>query len=75
MRAWWPWSLALAVALGSGEAHAFCRTTTCNDCPRDDDGCTVGGTKVAWSGRCVGLGIHAEASPEVDYETVERLTE
>ncbi len=67
--------VALASLLPGGEAHAYCRTSTCDDCPRDENGCTVGGTDVAWPGRCVALGVHAGASEQVDLATVEMLTE
>ena len=38
------WLVALASLLPGGEARAYCRTSTCDDCPRDENGCTVGGT-------------------------------
>ena len=31
-------------------AAAFCRKTTCRDCPTDLDGCTVGGQPLIWPG-------------------------
>ena len=52
----------LIVLMTSSTARAYCRTSTCADCPRDDDGCTIGGTPVAWPGRCVGVGLDADAS-------------
>ncbi len=67
--------VALASLLPGGEAHAYCRTSTCDDCPRDENGCTVGGTAVAWPARCVAFGIHVEASEQVDLATVEMLTD
>ena len=68
-------ALALTAWPAPSEARAFCRTSTCDDCPRDDAGCSVGGKPVAWHGRCVGLGLHADASEQVDFETAQRLVE
>src|SRR5687768_641336 len=70
-----PAVLALALLLPASDARAYCRSSTCKDCPRDEEGCTIGGTEIAWSGRCVGLGLHADASEQVDLPTVERLAE
>ncbi len=72
---WTAVAAALAAWFMGADARAFCRTSTCEDCPRDADGCTVGGTPLTWPGRCVGLGVHAAASRMVDFETVEMLTE
>ena len=69
------WLVTLALLLPGSEARAYCRTSTCDDCPRDENGCSVGGTDVAWPGRCVALGVHAGASEQVDLATVEMLTE
>jgi hypothetical protein len=69
------WLFALVSLLAAGKARAYCLTSTCKDCPRDEDGCTVGGRPIAWRGRCVSLGVHEGASEQVDLETVQRLTE
>ncbi|MDH5673882.1 MAG: matrixin family metalloprotease [Myxococcales bacterium] len=61
--------------LFSGQALGYCRTTTCNDCPRDEQGCSTGETPLTWPGRCVGFGVHAAASHSIDLETVERVTQ
>jgi hypothetical protein len=67
--------VALVSLLSPGGARAYCLTSTCEDCPRDPDGCTIGGRPIAWPGRCVSLGVHEAASEQVDLATVERLTE
>jgi len=72
---WLASCMVLLSSLIAGRARAYCLTSTCDDCPRDDDGCTLGGTEVAWAGRCVALGLHADASEYVDFATVEDLTE
>lgn len=53
--------------------HAYCRTTTCAECPRDPQGCLMGGEPLSWPGRCVAVGVQANASRMADYETVERM--
>lgn len=67
--------LTVASLLTPGEARAYCRSSTCADCPRDENGCTMGGTEIAWAGRCASLGLHADASEQVDLATVEVLSE
>jgi hypothetical protein len=66
--------LAAVPLLYAGSARGYCRTTTCDDCPRDDNGCLDGGTEVAWPGRCVALGIDADGSEQVDVDTIQALT-
>jgi hypothetical protein len=66
---------ALVSLLAAGEARAYCLTSTCKDCPRDENGCTMGGRPIAWPGRCVSLGVHEAASEQVDLATVQMLTE
>jgi hypothetical protein len=34
-------------------AGAYCRTTTCVECPKDDAGCVIGGKPLFWTERCV----------------------
>jgi hypothetical protein len=59
--------LALGVCATSGGASAFCRTTTCTDCPRDPPtGCTIGGTPIAWPDACVSFSVNRMASPAID---------
>jgi hypothetical protein len=75
-RSSWPaWHAVLLSWLVAAPVHAYCRTTTCDDCPRDEDGCTIGGTEVSWPARCVALGLHADASESVDFATVEMVVE
>jgi hypothetical protein len=49
--------LALAILLLPRSALAYCRTTTCLDCPRDEKGCVAGGKPLSWSGRCVSFSV------------------
>lgn len=59
---------AATVTLGyTGEARAFCRTTTCDPtdtggCPRDSDGCLIDGTPLFWPDKCVTFGSQADGS-------------
>ncbi len=67
----WAWLaglvLALAVTSAPSGAFAFCRTTTCSDCPRDPPtGCTIGGTPIAWPDACVSFSVNRVASPDID---------
>jgi hypothetical protein len=54
-------------------AFAFCRTTTCTSCPTDIDGCTVGGTPIAWPQTCVSFSVQKDGSRIADYATIEQL--
>jgi hypothetical protein len=59
--------LALGANGWSSSALAFCRTTTCAACPRDDAyGCSVGGTPLAWPDACVSFSMNEAASAQVD---------
>jgi Matrixin len=58
--------LACALLTASGEASAYCRSTTCTcasaatcatDCPKDADGCPSTGTPLSWSGACAGFSL------------------
>jgi hypothetical protein len=51
--------------LGATDAHAFCRKTTCKDCPLDLDGCTVGGQPLIWPGQCTSFALTRQASLQV----------
>jgi hypothetical protein len=73
-------SLALPAAvlvsmLAAGRAHAYCRSSTCDDCPRDEQGCVIGGKDLSWPRGCVAMGLHADASQSVDFDTVAKLAE
>jgi len=65
-------ALALAAAVGTiaRPARAFCRTTTCDACPRDADGCTIGGIPIAWRQRCVSYSLQPDVAPGLTYEGV-----
>ncbi len=71
----------LAVALAAGEAHAYCRTSSCNqgsphtaavcDPPQPDD-C---GTPIAWPQSCVSYSVQNNASPlrNISFSQTEQL--
>lgn len=57
--------VALALAVGAADAHAFCRTTTCD--PRIEPcaaerGCITSGAPLAWADECVSFGTQAAGS-------------
>ncbi|HEY3593517.1 MAG TPA: matrixin family metalloprotease, partial [Polyangiaceae bacterium] len=54
-------------------ASAYCRTTTCDDCPTDSNGCPVGGTPISWPQTCVSFSVQKDGSRIADYATVETL--
>lgn len=72
---------ATAVSLGSGIAHAFCRTTTCDtaeppaECARnatDANGCSTLGMPLYWPGGCPWFGVQEDGSEKlgIPYETL-----
>jgi hypothetical protein len=77
--------LLFAVLSTSGQALAFCRTTTCDPykscnedpeqcCVYDDDGCDTNGKAISWMNSCVSYSIHDE--PSLDREiSVEELSD
>jgi len=66
----------LPFALLPGEAHAYCRTSTCKDCPRDEEtGCTLGGRPISWPEACVSYSLNERAASSVDLETATALAE
>ncbi|HET8934087.1 MAG TPA: hypothetical protein VFN67_11630, partial [Polyangiales bacterium] len=51
----------------SNQARAYCRTSTCNTCPRDQEtGCTIGGTPITWGAQCVSFSMNEAASSAVE---------
>lgn len=59
---------ALAVLTLALNAHAFCRTTTCDSqqdgpCPQDADGCLIEGEPLWWPDHCVTFGVNSAGSP------------
>jgi hypothetical protein len=74
-------TLVALAALGSAlvgprSAFAFCRTTTCLDCPRDPvTGCLIGGQPLFWRRSCVSYSLNAGASKHVDLATATRLAD
>jgi hypothetical protein len=63
----------------TGQARAFCRTTTCNaareSCPVDSSGCVTAGKPLAWSGRCIGFDLQKNASSIVSFTDAKRASE
>lgn len=58
--------IAAAVVSIAFDSAAFCRKTTCPDCPPDPaTGCPTGGVPISWSGRCVSYALSRAASKEV----------
>jgi hypothetical protein len=58
--------LLLATASVAREASAYCRKTTCRDCPLDPDtGCPTGGVPISWSNQCVSYALSRIASKQV----------
>lgn len=67
---------ALPFALLPSEARAYCRTSTCKECPRDEEtGCTLGGTPISWPDACVSYSLNERAASSVDLETAIALAE
>jgi len=66
-------SLLATLELVSRSGAAFCRTTTCSDCPVDQNGCTVGGTPISWPQACVSYSVHKDGSRIAPYAVVEPL--
>ena len=69
-----------ALALGVGQAQAYCRTTTCDpntECEYDLRGCAIVGEPLAWKTGCVSYSVHRSGSPKrgVSYDTAHKLTE
>jgi len=68
-----PWALALAAVM-SGQAHAYCRTSSCSSCARDPDtGCTLGGAPIAWANACVSFSMQEAASATIDLDGASAL--
>jgi hypothetical protein len=62
-------AVALATALLAPDAHAYCRTTTCDPnnpkhkCEIDSKKCVQTGFPLFWRGRCISFGVDSEGSP------------
>jgi len=65
--------LLAALQLVSRSGEAFCRTTTCSDCPVDQNGCTIGGTPISWPQACVSFSVQKDGSKIAPYPVAERL--
>lgn len=57
--------LVFGTTLAATDARAFCRKTTCRDCPTDLDGCTIGGQPLIWPGACTSFALTRQASQQV----------
>lgn len=65
--------------LACPNAHAFCRTTTCDaddsPCERDpESGCVTDGKELFWPGPCVSFGVHTDGSVDrgIGFDPLER---
>jgi hypothetical protein len=61
-----------ALLLSSGEASAFCRTTTCDPstgvtCRKDDNGCVRDGTALVWNKKPIPYRFSAAGTSKVDF--------
>jgi hypothetical protein len=64
--------LALGLVLGTTEAHAYCRTTTCKTdepldsefCQYGEDTCAVNGMPLYWPQACVAFSVQKDGSPK-----------
>ncbi len=72
---WLAFALAgLAVALTSGRASAWCRTTTKLDfVPTDAVPCDVAGKPVFWASRCAEIHVARRGSVQVDLATARKI--
>jgi hypothetical protein len=64
----------LAMLALTGEASAFCRSTTCKgtDCPRDDAGCKTTGQKLYWPSACVGFSVQHDGTQLIAMKYIEQ---
>jgi hypothetical protein len=65
------WLALVSLASGAlaSPASAYCRTSTCTTCARDEaTGCTVGGTPLAWPTACVSFSMNQAASASIDLD-------
>jgi hypothetical protein len=66
---------AVGALLLATDASAFCRKTTCRDCPLDPDtGCTMGGQPLIWPGACVSYSLTRSGSAQVGLDEARELT-
>ncbi len=55
----------------SGDASAFCRSTTCTgDCERDADGCKTTGKKLSWKSACIGYSLQRDGTENIPMKHV-----
>lgn len=69
----------LCLLLTASEAHAYCRSTTCNqlkeDCEVDEDGCKTLGYPLYWASSCVGFSINTRGSDNLQFADIEESFE
>ncbi len=64
-------TLALAIALRSASADAFCRSTTCSgQCERDLDECKVAGAPLFWRSQCVSFSLQRDGTEHLPFQEV-----
>jgi Matrixin len=56
--------VALGAVTSTGKAHAFCRTTTCQNCVAPEGGCITEGIPVYWPVSCISYDLQQDASPK-----------
>jgi hypothetical protein len=64
--------VALGLLLGTSQAQAYCRTTTCKTddaldpdfCQYDQDNCAINGKPLAWPQACVAFSVQKDGSPK-----------
>ena len=72
-------TLAIAFVAGlcalaaSNQADAFCRTTTCQNCPQPLNGCVTSGIPIFWAESCVGYDLQRDASAQVPLDTATQI--
>lgn len=54
-------AIGMVTGVASGNAAAFCRTTTCDvsggDCARDEQGCAIEGRALSWPSGCIPVSV------------------
>jgi hypothetical protein len=67
-------AILLTLGFGAQPASAYCRSTTCPDCPRDvETGCLKGGKPLAWRSSCVSFSMNEAALAGYDMELAHDL--
>ncbi len=61
--------------IGNKAAHAFCRTTTCEDCPQVSRECVEEGAPLYWPIHCVTYDVQKDASRYADFDTANTVAD